>query len=359
MHAVFESYIILRISYCIPRSPFLRIRGGSISKPREIRHNNQYILIIAYFLSAAITVIVYLTGGTTRVYSNLMYLPIALASSTNGKKSGIIHAAACGVLLGPFMPLDVGAGIAQDPVNWCLRLLMYIMIAYVIGHFSEYYKREFEKVKKRDNEIIESQMATIFALVKLSESRDKDTGDHILRVAKLCALLADKLRRREKYKDYINGDYVESIFKATPLHDIGKVGISDSILRKPGELTAEEYEIMKTHTTIGESILNEINTRYSEYRFLKLGKCITRHHHEKWDGTGYPDGLKGENIPLSARIMAIADTYDALRSDRVYKEAYSHEKSLKIIKQGAGSHFDPEIVDVFMEYEREIKALYS
>jgi putative two-component system response regulator len=92
---------------------------------------------------------------------------------------------------------------------------------------------------------------------------------------------------------------------------------------------------------------------------LKLGKCITRHHHEKWDGTGYPDGLKGENIPLSARIMAIADTYDALRSDRVYKEAYSHEKSLKIIKQGAGSHFDPEIVDVFMEYEREIKALYS
>ncbi len=147
--------------------------------------------------------------------------------------------------------------------------------------------------------------------------------------------------------------------KASTLHDIGKVGIPDSILHKPGKLTSQEFEIMKNHTNIGANTLLEVKKKYPDSKFLELGINITLYHHEKWDGSGYPHGLRGENIPLSARIMAIADAYDALRSKRVYKEAYSHEKSLEIIKQGKGTHFDPEIVDVFIENEAEFNNIFN
>jgi putative two-component system response regulator len=149
------------------------------------------------------------------------------------------------------------------------------------------------------------------------------------------------------------------MFKAAPLHDIGKVGIPDSILLKPGKLTPEEFEIMKTHTIIGENTLLDLKQRYSGYRFLELAVNIARHHHERWDGTGYPDGLSGQSIPLSARIMAVADTYDALRSKRVYKDAISHNDSVEVIRQSSGTHFDPEIVEVFIECENEIIEIYE
>jgi len=143
------------------------------------------------------------------------------------------------------------------------------------------------------------------------------------------------------------------------LHDIGKVGIPDSILLKPGKLSAEEYEMMKKHTIIGADTLAEVRDKYPDNRFLKLGISIARYHHERWDGTGYPEGLSGTAIPLSARIMAIVDVYDALRSNRVYKEAYSHEESLSIIKEGRNKHFDPVIVDVFVENEAEINRTFE
>lgn len=196
-------------------------------------------------------------------------------------------------------------------------------------------------------------------MVKLAESRDDYTGEHIERVAVLCRLLTTKLLSIPKYKDYIDEDYIENIYRASPLHDIGKVGISDNILLKPDKLSEEEFEIMKAHTIIGANTLIEVKKKYEDNKFLEMGIDIAYYHHEKWDGTGYPYGLAGESIPLSARIMAIVDVYDALRSKRVYKEAYSHEKSIEIIKQGAGTNFDPVILDVFIQNESEFEDTFD
>jgi len=319
---------------------------------------SKYILVISYAFSIAITILVYLAGGTNKVYTNLMYIPIAVVSSVSGKKHGIIHAGINGLLLGPFMPFDAAENIKQPALNWIIRLIMYVIIAYVIGFFSDHYKQEIEKVSIRDDEIFNAQMATIYSLVKLAESRDHNTGEHVLRVAELCRILAERLRCKDKYKNYINDDYIENIYKAAPLHDIGKVGISDNILLKPGKLTPEEFTVMKKHALIGENTLLEVKQKYPGYKFLEMAMHITRHHHEWWNGNGYPDGLSGDSIPLSARIMALADTYDALRSKRAYKEAYSHEKSREIIILGSGSHFDPDIVEAFIECEDEIAKIY-
>lgn len=223
----------------------------------------------------------------------------------------------------------------------------------------EYNIKLEELVNEKVQEISESQMATIFALVKLAESRDDDTGAHIERTSKLCQFMAISLRELPQYKDVIDYTYVNNIYNASPLHDIGKVGIPDNILLKPGKLTQEEFEIMKTHTTIGYETLLEVQKRYEHNSFLKMGMEIAKCHHEKWDGTGYPQGLTGEDIPLSARIMAIVDVYDALRSRRVYKEGFSHEKSCEIIKEGSGKHFDPLIVEVFLRHNEEFEKFYS
>lgn len=306
-----------------------------------------------------ILILVYFTGGTEKVYANLLYLPIALVALTNGKQQGVILAFINALLIGPLMPLNVDLSISQHPINWLIRLIIYVMIAFIIGFFADHYKHELEKNKNKDKEICNAQMATIFSLARLSESRDNYTGKHIERVALICKLLAQKLRNISKYENYINDDYIDNIYKASTLHDIGKVGIPDNILLKPGKLTKEEFGIMKKHPTIGANTLLEVQKKYPESKFLELGITITRLHHEKWDGTGYPDGLHGEKIPLSARIMALADAYDALRSKRVYKEAFSHEKSLEILKQSAGSHFDPLIINIFIKTEAEFQKIFD
>jgi putative two-component system response regulator len=214
-------------------------------------------------------------------------------------------------------------------------------------------------VELKVNEISASQMATIFALVKLSESRDKDMGLHIERIAEFCKFFATKLRDNHLYLATIDDAYIENMFKASPLHDIGKVSIPDKILLKPGKLSEEEFEVIKTHTTNGAQTLLEVKEKYPENKFIELGRKIALSHHEKWDGTGYPFGLKGEEIPLEGRIMAIVDVYDALRSRRVYKAAYSHETSIAIIMEGSGSHFDPTLVEIFMNFELTFDALYA
>lgn len=222
-----------------------------------------------------------------------------------------------------------------------------------------YNKHLEEMVSEQVKEISEAQMATIYALVKLAESRDDDTGAHIERTAGYCRLLAQKAQALPEYAGLVDEEYIATIYRASPLHDIGKVGISDGILLKPGKLTAEEFAIMKTHVEIGYQTLKNVEDRYHSNTFVKMGLDITRYHHEKWDGSGYLAGLAGRAIPLSARIMALADVYDALRSRRVYKEPYSHEKSLGIIQEGRGKHFDPVLVDLFLENEREFEALYA
>ena len=216
-----------------------------------------------------------------------------------------------------------------------------------------------ELVRDKVYEISASQIATIHALVKAAESRDDDTGAHIERTASYCKLIADKLWDAGLYPDDVDFFYAENIEKASPLHDIGKIGIADAILLKPGRLTPEEFEIMKTHVLKGYETLASVAKYYPSNTFLKFGMEISLYHHEKWDGSGYMSGLSREDIPLSARIMAVSDVYDALRSKRVYKEAFSHEKSIGIIAEGRGSHFDPVLIDVFMKDHTLFRDIYD
>jgi putative two-component system response regulator len=198
---------------------------------------------------------------------------------------------------------------------------------------------------------LESREVIIFSLAKLAESRDQDTGTHLERIREYCRVIAEHLAPQEKFRDEVDGDYVQLLYMTSPLHDVGKVGIPDSILLKPGPLTAEEFEIMKQHTIIGSKTLGAAAEAHPEAKFLCLARDIAQTHHERYDGSGYPDGLMGEEIPLCGRIVALADVYDALTTKRVYKPAFSHEKAREIIVDGSGSHFDPDIVSAFLANE--------
>jgi cyclic di-GMP phosphodiesterase len=210
-----------------------------------------------------------------------------------------------------------------------------------------------EMVHEAVREIADSQMATIFAMSKLAESRDDDTGKHLERTQIYCRLLADRLREESRFRPIIDERFMENIYCASPLHDIGKVGIPDRILCKPGKLTEEEYEEMKKHTTQGAETLAQVADRYPGNSFINMGVEIARWHHEKWNGNGYPDRLKGEEIPLSALIMAVADVYDALTSERCYKKAFPHEEAVRILRAESGEHFAPYVISAFLDLESE------
>jgi len=208
-------------------------------------------------------------------------------------------------------------------------------------------------VVEKMKELNDSQLATLVAISKLSEFRDLDTGMHIERTRNYCALLAKQLQQIPRDAGVITRSYIENIINAAPLHDIGKVGIPDSILLKPGKLTVDEFEIMKTHVSIGVKALTKVQEMYPKNAFINLGIDLAGAHHEKWNGSGYPKGLQSENIPLSGRIMAVADVYDALRSKRPYKEPLSHKQSLQIIIDDSGTHFDPTIVGALQAIEMQ------
>ena len=220
--------------------------------------------------------------------------------------------------------------------------------------------RDLERrVREQVDEIAASQMATIFALAKLAESRDDATGRHLEHVQQLTRLLALRLRADADVTDIGDVGDVSDLVHAAALHDIGKVGIPDRILLKPGRLTADEFETMQTHTTIGARTLGSVVAQYPRHPFLELAVCIARSHHERWDGTGYPDGLRGEEIPLCARIVAVADVYDATRSLRCYKAPMSHVEACTYIEHRSGTAFDPRVVDAFRELHDEFDRLWS
>ncbi len=217
--------------------------------------------------------------------------------------------------------------------------------------------------RMHDNELI--QNASLHALATLAETRDPDTGGHIFRTQSYVQLLAEAIRQHAHYQGQLSDEHLKMIVRAAPLHDIGKVGIPDHILRKPGPLTAAEFEVIQTHCKIGGDAIALAMQRVkdadrSAYRsqgtplaFLEVARLIARSHHERWDGYGYPDQLQGELIPLAARIMALADVFDALTSKRVYKEAIPVEEAVAIITAEKGQHFDPELVEVFLRLQRE------
>ncbi|MCL2304064.1 MAG: response regulator [Planctomycetaceae bacterium] len=206
---------------------------------------------------------------------------------------------------------------------------------------------------------LETRDVAIFALAKLAESRDLDTGAHLERVQHYCRTLAQEMASLEKYRDEINAEFIRLIFQTSPLHDIGKVGIPDAVLLKPGRLDAQEFEVMKTHTTIGAETLGAALAKFPGVSFLSMAMNIAGTHHERYDGTGYPNRLKGDDIPLCGRIIALADVYDALTSKRVYKQAFTHESAKQIILEGRETHFDPVVIDAFIKREEQFLAIRS
>ena len=198
----------------------------------------------------------------------------------------------------------------------------------------------------------------IQAMAMLADTRDTDTGNHIRRTQRYVRALAWKLCNHPRFQQVLTVPYIGLLFKAAPLHDIGKVGIPDRILLKPGRLTAEEFEVMKTHSKLGHNaIAQAVVLAGDDEPLLRIASEITLCHHEKWDGSGYPQGLAGDAIPVSARLMALADVYDALISRKVYKEPMSHEQAVDIITQVRGKHFDPDVVDAFVELESQFHAI--
>lgn len=214
------------------------------------------------------------------------------------------------------------------------------------------------EVKKRTAEIRTIQDVTILALASLAETRDSETGYHIKRTQLYVKILAKQLQSHPRFFEIMSDNFIDMLYKSAPLHDIGKVGIPDHVLLKPGKLSSEEFEIMKSHTTIGKKAIENAEKQLEEsIYFLECAKEIAYYHHEKWDGGGYPEGIGGNDIPVSARIMAIADVYDALISKRVYKPKIPHEKAVDIIVEGRGKHFDPDMIDAFLEIKDEFKAI--
>ncbi|MBN2037219.1 MAG: HD domain-containing protein [Chitinispirillaceae bacterium] len=218
-------------------------------------------------------------------------------------------------------------------------------------------KVQHKEIAEANRQLLKTEGVTILALAYQAELRDLETGKHLERTAHYVQLIAEELARIPKYRTYLTQGYIADLVKSAPLHDIGKVAIPDSILKKPGKLTPEEFEIIKKHCEYGMKVLQMADEKLDFRSFLKIAIQIVSTHHEKWNGSGYPFGMKGESIPLSGRIMALADVYDALRSDRCYKKACSHEETCMIISHEKGEHFDPEIVDVFNGVEKKFREI--
>jgi putative two-component system response regulator len=212
------------------------------------------------------------------------------------------------------------------------------------------------EVAKRTKELAAIQDVTILAMASLAETRDNDTGNHIRRTQYYMELLANYLKNHDRFRGFLSDHTITMLFKSAPLHDIGKVGIPDRILLKPGRFEPHEFEIMKTHCKLGRDAIQHAEDQLGlEVEFLKYAKEIAYSHQEKWDGTGYPEALAGDFIPISARLMAVADVYDALISRRVYKSGMPHEKAVGIIAEGKGTHFDPDIVDAFLALQEQFQ----
>lgn len=288
-------------------------------------------------------------------------------------------------LLGMMLPLIFRVMVEADETHIALgfMLMLFLVVMLVSGQFLGKFillslRQRFENLSLANqlasmNDVLEHKVAertaqlqektdevsrirdvTIIAMGTLAETRDNETGNHLKRTQTYIRALALKLQNHPRFKHYLSNDIIESLYKLAPLHDIGKVGIPDHILLKQGKLTPEEYEIMKTHPTLGSDALAAAESSLpAPSKFLHIGREIAGGYHEKWDGSGYPKGLKGDDIPISARLMALADVYDALICKRVYKKAFSHEDAVSFIRDGRGAHFDPDVVDAFLEIQGE------
>jgi len=288
------------------------------------------------------------------------HIPVIIISALDEIESVVrcIELGADDYITKPFNPVLLSARISA-----CLEKKKLYDQELEYRHNIEKYNLHLEhQVRDKVREITSTQLAAIFAMSKLADSRDTDTGEHLERMREYCKILSLNLSATEKYSKVIDEKFVDDIYAASPLHDIGKVGIPDNVLLKAGKLTPEEWEIMKNHTNIGVQTLLEVDKQHPGDDFISMGIAIAGSHHEKWDGSGYPAGLTGAEIPLAARILALGDVYDALTSKRCYKSAFSHDRTKEIIVSSSESHFDPDIVCAFLEMENEfmrVRAYYE
>jgi response regulator RpfG family c-di-GMP phosphodiesterase len=290
-------------------------------------------------------------------------------------------------LLGLMVPLTFRVMVEQDETHIALgaMLLLFLIVMMTSGQFLNKFillslRQRFEneslalqlatmndvlehrveertaQLLRKTDEVSQIRDVTIMAMASLAETRDNETGNHLKRTQTYIRSLAMKLRDNPRFREFLTEDNIESLYKLAPLHDIGKVGIPDAILLKQGKLTVEEFEIMKTHPLLGGNAIAMAESGLpSPNRFLHIAREIATGHHEKWDGSGYPLGLKGDSIPISARLMALADVYDALISRRIYKQAFSHEEAVAYILQGKSAHFDPDVTDAFVSIQEEFR----
>ena len=255
-----------------------------------------------------------------------------------------------------------GSALAAGAIALFWTVALLAPITYILlTRFGDTADRSCAKLRdsgvKRSQALVRTRDAIIFGLAKLADSRDPETGAHLERITYYASMLTSTLRRNPKYRDVITAEFSRLIEISTALHDIGKVGIPDSILLKPGQLTDAERATMETHSTIGGKCLRKIEQCLGSSNFLQMAREIAFYHHERWDGSGYPSGLSGEQIPLSARIVALADVYDALSSPRVYKPPFPHEKCLAIIHEEAAKQFDPDLVEAFLRVESSFRSV--
>lgn len=285
----------------------------------------------------------------------LHHIPVIMISGLidSEKILECIELGADDYLIKPFNSIMLKARIKAGLKNreWHEKEIEYLR------QIKDYNQNLEDKVKEQITEITAAQSGLIFAMAKLAESRDPETGRHLIRIQEYCRIISQQLSHESQYSDTIDDDYINNICDAAPLHDIGKIAIPDKILQKLGKLNKDEYEVMKMHAELGADTLRQVYQQHKSNKLLKLGIEIAENHHEHWDGTGYPVGLKEEQIPLSARILALADEYDAITSKRVYKDAESHIVAKKYIVKDEGHHFDPEIVAAFLKVENEFKSV--
>jgi len=292
-------------------------------------------------------------------------------------------------VLGLMLPLIFRVMVVQDEAHYALGFLLVLFLAVMLGSGQFLSKlimltlrQRFEnlslaqqlaamndvlelkvqertaQLQRKTEEVSQIRDVTIMAMASLAETRDKETGNHLRRTQNYIRALGLKLCELPRFRDFLSEDNIESLYKLAPLHDIGKVGIPDAILLKPGKLTPEEFEIMKTHAVLGGNAIAAAESGLpTPNRFLHIAREIANGHHERWDGSGYPLGLKGDAIPISARLMAVADVYDALITHRVYKKAFSHEDAVAHIAQGSNTHFDPDVIDAFLALQDEFRLI--
>ncbi len=344
------------------------LSGKMNSGTREQLDHKLYSDIQSYFSTAEITQRIYDNGqSNTAIYYINNYLKSNVISIEQSTKD--IKALAESEMTDAYEEMHRLVYVSNIIKSVCIitittAVIICIFICVSLASQLEKYKDRLEEeldAKNREliehNErIIKIQSSTISGLANLIESRDGETGGHIIRTSRYVEMLAKNTRQMGYYTDILTDEYIELLVRAAPMHDIGKISISDLILRKQGKLTPEEFDIMKDHASEGGRIIRSVMSDIENKDYVDMAVQVAECHHEKWDGSGYPKGLCGEEIPLCARIMAIADVFDALVSKRCYKEAFSFDKAFGIIAGSSGTHFDPILTDVFLKMRPQIEA---